>query len=205
LEIHGKSRVRSATDPQQADLLANEGRAVAHTPADAGEGDGAAWLDDELQLFAGHRDAPPVKRGPGRPPGSPNRTTLQLQGWLRARGYRDPAEKLAAIITMDVRELAGALRSDGDARSVTFDQAHEVAKLQIRAAEALMPYFHQKMPVAVEHRGDGQRPVIIINDHGPTARSASHATGLSVHDAEIVEQSAPVTAASDGDGASDAG
>jgi hypothetical protein len=35
-----------------------------------------------------------------------------------------------------------------------------------------MPYFHQKMPIAISHQGDGARPLIIIRDgEGPGARA----------------------------------
>jgi hypothetical protein len=185
--VAGKS---SAVADVAAQAGSDQGRAVSHTPAPA---DGPAGdlfaFDQEVEAFAGDTFAPPAKRGPGRPPGSPNRTTLQLQRLLMARGYRDPAERLAAIQSMDPRELARALAGLEDVKLVTFDQALEAAKLQNRAAEALLPYFHQKMPIAVQHSGDGQRPLIIIND-GPTAAPAAPGRGvaMSIHDAQDCEQ-----------------
>jgi hypothetical protein len=62
----------------------------------------------------------------------------------------------------------------------TFDQAHEALKLQVRAAEAIMPFFHQKKPIAVEHSGDGQRPVIIINDSGIRTEARALAAGVTM-------------------------
>ena len=170
----------------------DQGRGVAHRGARSGEGEAELraeldQLDGELSLFEGSA-VRPVRRGPGRPPGSPNRSTLQLKRLLLARGYRDPAEALAAIVTMGTRDLAGELRPDKRADGVTFDQAHEVLKLQVRAAEALMPFFHQKMPIAVEHRGDALRPVIVINEGGTwPGASRDRDAGMSVHEVLEVE------------------
>lgn len=193
-----------------ADVMAQggpeEGRRVARTRGDAGEGDlfaEQAALDDELAVFDQQAVRPP--RRAGRPPGSPNRATLKLKQLLLARGYRDPAEMLAATMSMDVRELAAALRPEGPAKtSVTFDQAHEALKLQVRAAEALLPYFHQKMPIAVEHSGERHRPVIIINDASGAAARAERGQVLdgvmSVHESE---EDQPLSLS--GDAASDDG
>lgn len=169
----------------------DQGLSVAHTRAAAGGDDQADLLreaeafGEEIGLFGAMTVA--ARRGPGRPPGSPNRSTLALKRLLLAKGYRDPAEFLAAIISHDTRELAAALRPDqaGKAPGVaTFDQAHEAMKLQVRAAEALLPYFHQKMPIAVEHSGGAARPVIIINDAGfaAAARVAAVDGTMSVHE-----------------------
>lgn len=135
----------------------------AHTPAAPNSG------ADELDLFATELEPfeagaiRPPKRRVGRPPGSPNRTTLQLQRLLLARGYRDPAEFLAAIVTGDPRQLAADLAGK-PLDLVTFAEALEVAKLQRQAADGLMPYFHQKMPTAVEVKGDAPRQLIVMGD-----------------------------------------
>lgn len=183
-DVAGKS---SAVADVAAQAGPDQGRSVAHTPAAADAGAQADLLgfEQELSLFERDTIAPP-KRGPGRPVGSVNRTTLQLQRLLMARGYRDPAERLAAIQSMDPRELAAALAGHGDVKLVTFEQAIEAAKVQNRAAEALMPYFHQKMPIAIQHQGDGARPLIIIRDgEGPGARArVVEGTTMSVHDVE---------------------
>ncbi len=188
----GKS---SAVADVAAQAGSDQGRAVSHTPAPA---DGAAGdlfaFEQEIEGLADQAIAPPAKRGPGRPPGSPNRTTLQLQRLLLAKGYRDPAEFLASILSMDVRALAGELSEpskDDDDKDRVVMQVHrgQALQLQIRAAEALLPYFHQKMPIAVQHSGDGQRPLIIIND-GPAAAPVVPGRGvaMSIHDAQDIEQ-----------------
>lgn len=129
-----------------------QGMQKSHTPA---ANDGAGDLDlfaAELDLF----EAATIKpvRGRGRPPGSPNRTTVQLQKLLLAKGYRDPAEFQASLVTMDTAELALALSCS----------KLEAASLQQRAAERLMPYFHQAMPQAVELKGDIPRKLIVMGD-----------------------------------------
>lgn len=129
-----------------------QGMQSTHTPA---ANDGAGDLDlfgAELDLFEQATIAPP--KGKGRPPGSPNRSTVQLQKLLLAKGYRDPAEFMAALQSMDTKELAEKL-SCGKL---------EAAQLQLRAAERLMPYFHQAMPQAVELKTDTPRKLIVMGD-----------------------------------------
>lgn len=155
---------------------ASEGISASHTPPGAGDDAAAGDLFGfELAQFEGGSIRPPAK-GPGRPPGSPNRSTLQLQRLLMARGYRDPAEFLAATMTMDVGELASALSC----------KKVEAMAHQLRAASELMPYFHQKMPVAVEVSNPNMRPVIIINDSNVAIGVVpAGSTGtMSVHDLE---------------------
>lgn len=136
---------------------------AAHTPAAPKPGaDEADLFAAELEPFEDGTIRPP-KRRVGRPPGSPNRTTLQLQRLLLARGYRDPAEFLAAIVTGDPRQLVADM-ADKAISLVTFPEVLEVMKLQRQAAEALMPYFHQKMPTAVEVKGDAPRQLIVMGD-----------------------------------------
>ncbi len=179
-----------------ASRLAEEGTSVALTggraenPGGGGEADLFLALDAEAGLFGGQTIAPPVRRGPGRPAGSPNRSTLQLQRWLQAKGYRDPAEFLASVVSMDTRELAAVLKGTraGEVATVTFDQAAEALRVQMRAASELMPYFHQRMPQQVEHRGDGARPLIIIADGAAGGRSPSGGDGaMSVFDHEEIQ------------------
>jgi hypothetical protein len=139
------------------------GCAAAHTPA-AAESQGdllRSELDGELALFGDQPIAPPIKRGPGRPAGSPNRTTLQLQALLRARGYRDPAEFLASIVSMSLADLEKVLGNDCE--------PIEALKLQRQAAADLMPYFHTRMPQAVEFKAPEARPLVVISMGAATA------------------------------------
>lgn len=135
---------------------ANQGLDGSHPAGAPGDGVDQAAADlfrTELDLFEGSTIAPP-KRGRGRPPGSANRSTLKLQQHLMVQGYRDPAEFLASIMTMNTAELA---------RELSCDKA-DALPMQIRAAESLMPYFHQKLPTAIHIKPDDARPMIVMSD-----------------------------------------
>ena len=189
IENTGEIVVSDPSKSALAQLAAEMGPSEAHTRGAAEISDGQdlfGALDAEVEGFAGHAIAPP-RRGPGRPAGSPNRSTLQLQGYLRARGYRDPAEFLAATASMDVRALAAALAGHGDPGRVTFDQAIEALKLQRAAAAELLPYFHQRMPQAVHHTGDNGRPVIMIVDAATAARGARGDGAMSAYEIEEIQ------------------
>ncbi len=155
-----------------AAIAANMGNSEAHTsdPAEAAAAD--LFATELADLFGISAVRPP--RGPGRPPG-PTRTTMQLQRLLAARGYRDPAEFLAALFTMDTRDLA---------RSIGSEDPDVTLRVQVQAARALMPYFHAKMPVAVQHVGAEGRPVIVINDGPSAVRVGRIDDALSIHDIE---------------------
>lgn len=207
----GKS---SAVADIAAQIGPDEGRAVAHTlardGADAGDLFGlsddeadARALDDELAIFAGHGIAPPRRRA-GRPPGSPNRATLALKRLLIQRGYRDPAEFLAAVVSMPTAELVASLSERTPEGEVTGPAALDALKVQVQAARELMPYWHQKMPIAVQHSGEAHRPVIIINDgpHGGLAGMRGESAGagaMSAHEVLEYQELSP-----DGGKASDA-
>lgn len=155
---------------------AAEGNSVARTPAPAGgSAEDADLFGLELDAFEG-ATIRPAKRGPGRPPGSINRTTLQLQRVLMARGYRDPAEFLAAVMSMSTDELAKALGC----------KPVEALPHQLRAAAELMPYFHQAMPKAVEVKGDAPRQLIVmgdlVNGNVVTNQQVNHAVAEGSHD-----------------------
>lgn len=184
----GKS---SAVADVAAQAGPDQGRSVAHTPAREDDGAGDLFgFEAELALFDDDTIRPP-KRGPGRPPGSVNRTTLQLTKLMRAKGYRDPYEFLASIYSMPTSELARALSEPaaGDEEPVKVNR-QAAADLQVKAAVAALPYAHQKMPIAIQHSGDGQRPVIIIHD-GPAATTPGRVIEgetMSAHEAQDIEQ-----------------
>lgn len=193
----GKS---SAVADVAAQAGPDQGRSVAHTPAREDDAAGDLFgFEAELALFEDDTIRPP-RRGPGRPPGSVNRTTLQLQRLMRAKGYRDPFEFLASIYSMPTSELARALSEpapDEEPRKVDREAA---AKLQVDAAKAALPYAHQKMPIAIQHQGDGHRPVIIIHD-GPISSPGRIVEGeaMSVHDEQYQGLSEGAAAHSHGD------
>lgn len=134
-------------------LAAQMGRGEAHTPRDGQLDLLAADLDAELAGLGDVTGGVAPKRGPGRPPGSPNRQTRQMAGLLRARGYRDPWEFLAALYTTPTRDLM---------RAIGAEDAEKIVEVQRKAASEVMKYTYSPMPVAVEHTGEGGRPVVAV-------------------------------------------
>lgn len=163
-----------------AAIAADLGHGGAHTPAvpEIGDlGDLFRAIDEDASAYDASTVAP-VRRGRGRPAGSVSRATKDMRAWLQSRGYRDPLEFLGAILSADTIELAAAL---GAADRV------EVLKLQIRAAESAAQYLHQRAPMAVEIKGDGPRPLVMIVD-GVAMRVAGGGDGtMSVHDPVIIQ------------------
>lgn len=159
----------SAVAAVASDLGCGDG----HTPASVenpGERDLFNDFEAETELFADA--AVPAKRRPGRPLGSVSRTTKQMQLLLRQKGYRDPAEFLAALYTADTNALAKTLDCD----------AVEALKVQRQAASELMPYFHSKTPVQIDHQGDGVRPLIMIMPGEWGTRITTNGEAMSIHD-----------------------
>ena len=94
---------------------------------------------DEL-LNEATPQAAEARRGRGRPKGARNRRTAEMLEFLERLGYEPPMLKLARIAAADTRTMATAL---GCRKLEAFDR-------QQRALEALLPYWHQKLPQALE-------------------------------------------------------
>ena len=166
----------------------------ADAPENFTEQDLFAAFEADVDAIGGAISPPPKKRSAGRPTGSVNRTTLQLQRFLLQRGYRDPSEMLAALVSQDPVELARSLGGVDAAGKVPFDCALDALKLQRAAAADLMPYFHQRMAQRVELPPDhGGRALIVIND-GPlqvnlgAQMKAQENQTLSVHDLPLSDE-----------------
>lgn len=108
----------------------------------------------ELELFdtQDDRDGPLSKtlrerRGPGRPPGSPNKRTADLRRFILAR-YKHPVIAAAEIFSMSVDELAAALNCD----------KRDAVLVQVRCAEFVAPYIEAKMPQRVAITDDRSLP-----------------------------------------------
>lgn len=84
-----------------------------------------------------------ARRGAGRPEGSSNRRNSDLFNLAEARGYKHPFVRLMEIVSADYTELCG---------STPKAKAAALA-LQIRAAEALLPYDLAKKPQQIEVKG----------------------------------------------------
>ena len=84
-----------------------------------------------------------ARRGPGRPAGARNRRTTEFADYLLSR-YASPMEVLAQVAVARVDELAAQL-------GCTKLEALQEKRL---AAIALVPYLHQKQPLAVNLPND---------------------------------------------------
>lgn len=113
-------------------------------------------------------------RRAGRPPGARNKRTEAWLDWFGAR-YRMPLEMLGQVISRPADVLALEL---GCSR-------HDAYKLQVEAARALLPYCHQKQPVAVQI--DGASLVqLIIEDPAGLAGAAQAGDGAFLIEGEIL-------------------
>lgn len=98
------------------------------------------------------RQAIKERRGAGRPAGSVNKRTAEWREYLLRR-YRSPLEVLAEAYSRRADDLAAELGC----------KPVEAFGIQMRAAEALAPYVHGKMPVEVAFTGD-RLPVLNMVD-----------------------------------------
>lgn len=135
---------------------AENGQSEAHTRADPL--DLAAGLPDieatDLLAVCADLVAAP-RRAKGRPEGAPNRKNNDMIAYLTALGHRDPWVTLSMVQTADTAKLAQQL---GMKRG-------EALALQVRAADAIMPYHHGKKPTQVElDLGRNQRPFMVLGD-----------------------------------------
>jgi len=121
----------------------------------AGGGSGADDADEQDGLFDRDAlaDAPlftlsidqggnEVKRGPGRPAGSQNRTTEQMRRLFLARN-RDPLMAAGEIISTPIDVLRVQLGCD----------MLEAAEFWRKVLVDVLPYIHQKRPIAIEGGG----------------------------------------------------
>jgi hypothetical protein len=145
-----------------------------------GFGDLALGGDDQPELFADADDAPlPMPDAPertgrvGRPKGAKNRSTEQWRTFILSK-YRSPAIFLAEMYSRTPAQLAAELglykfhegcmclapmldangahmlTEDGRERWVPVLATGDAAAMQLTAAQALLPYVHQKLPQAIE-------------------------------------------------------
>lgn len=112
------------------------------------------------------------RRGPGRRPGSLNRRTEQWTRYIQA-AYGSPLEALARVMAGGPDRLAAELGCD---RLDAWDR-------WLRVCEAILPYLHQKQPVALNLDQAPAAPVVI----GVSAEAIER-SGASAADAEAVVQ-----------------
>jgi hypothetical protein len=107
-------------------------------------------LADVDGLLAGLA-APVKRRGRGRPPGARNRRTTDMLEYLERSGYAPPMLRLARIAAADTKTLATSLRC----------RIAEAFDRQQAALIALLPYWHQKLPIAAEIEAKGALAVYV--------------------------------------------
>lgn len=155
----------AATDPA-AVAEAVEARSPAQLPlvvvADLDGDDSEATAVDPAAVAGA-----PARRGPGRPPGAHNRRTVELIDYMTALGYRMPPLVLAETYSRPVGELAKEL---GISKGEAF-------KLQLAAAQALLPYTAQKLPLAIQIDSRGRMQLIIERPGSPDAAAGKTVAG----------------------------
>ena len=109
--------------------------------ADAAAGEQLALLDDLAVADAlNAAAAEQARRGRGRPPGARNRRTAEMLEYLETLGFEPPLLALAKRVAVDTKALARALRC-------SIKDAYDS---QNQALVALLPYWHQRLPMAVD-------------------------------------------------------
>jgi hypothetical protein len=133
---------------------------------------------DELGSEAGHLavlDHARAKRG--RKPGSRNRHNADFKRYILQFG-RDPAITLMELSSADPEVLVMRSKQlDPVKRQMTLQEARS---LVTRAAEALMPYIHGKVPVRVDLTAEGDFNLIIPGVNVPTEDAKAAAAGTFV-------------------------
>lgn len=172
-------------EDQDRDGLSPKGLKAAVESIRRGDPPGLAARQLPLIPVAGDEDQAPAEdwgllaeetegRGPGRPPGSRNRSTEEWRTYILAR-YRSPLVALAETYSRPVQVLAAEL---GCSVAAAF-------QIQQRAAVEALPYLHQKQPTAIEAVGDDHLPFLLLVSPGQAAQAKE--TGFIDLTAEIVE------------------
>jgi len=145
----------------------------------------AALFDDLTAEETGDLDAPSpfsqtlkVKSGPGRRKGSRNVRTSETLRWILSQ-HRHPLSVICEAYSMSPAEFAAKIGlpmpmvevygkdhegkrvwvRDEPAKAYDTGTLLEIAKLQLRMAEAALPYLAQKQPMAVQLEGKAQLSV----------------------------------------------
>lgn len=126
-----------------------------------------ALADCELEADLLGEVVPP-RRG-GRPAGARNKRTLALSDLIQATG-QSPGMFLAGIMrdpVQAIRAAEAALKARGQLSTNVLEgakfTAETIVRLQMSAADTLMPYVHQKLPVAVDLTADVKGMVLKID------------------------------------------
>jgi hypothetical protein len=149
---------------REAGTLPNS-QELAAAMADLGENSDAdqpGLFFDPVDSLAQKADkANAARKGAGRPPGSANRRNSDLFDLAMARGYKHPFIRLMEIVSADPDDLLSTVPEHWPASDklitkvieAMLNTRLEALKLQIRAAEALLPYDMAKKPQQIEVKG----------------------------------------------------
>lgn len=171
-------------------LLGAAGHAV--TGADAEQDD---LFEAEAPLSLPPVAVPARTGKAGRPAGARNKSTDEWVRYFLSR-YRSPMTALAEIYSRPTDELVAHLQAIADKHSVVkggdaeglaagVSRIHplEVAKMQIAAASALLPYVHKKQPMDIAI--DGRQPgIVVLGDLHVPVGGVSDDLALPVIDSE---------------------
>lgn len=94
-----------------------------------------------------------AKRGPGRPPGQMNRRNAEFIEYLEGLGYRSPLHGAAEMWSRPVAALAKELGCT----------PKEAMAFQLQAMNMAMPYWHQKLPQAIQFEPGGDMTVAMLD------------------------------------------
>ncbi|MCW5697910.1 MAG: hypothetical protein KIS96_14415 [Bauldia sp.] len=138
--------------------------------------DGSHDLGDADLLMEAAETLAAPRRARGRPPGAANRKNADMVRYLAQLGHRDPWVTLSLIQSADTRALAKALtrprvddegnvRRDAEGNVMMTQPDYDAAvALQMRAAEAILPYHHARRPQQLELPPGAPRPVMVIGE-----------------------------------------
>jgi len=118
-----------------------------------------------------------AERGAGRPQGAKNRRTQEWIDQMLAIHKVSPGEFLMRVMLKDLQELRTELKCD---LLEAFDR-------KLDAATALLPYFHQKLPQAIE-LDRGIMDLIINVGSAPVKTLDAKATSVEVLEPKKSEQ-----------------
>lgn len=117
------------------------------------------------------------RRGPGRPPGAKNKSTLDWARYIQAR-YRDPRLFLAETYNRPVEQLAKELDCS----------LLDAFRVQFMAAKEIAPYIASKMPTADD---DGGKEIpslaLYVSDEGAKLIQASAQGGARMIEGEVIQ------------------
>lgn len=141
-----------------------------------------AAAEPDADKRAAHEARLAVHRRAGRPKGAKNKSTEEWSKWILSQ-YQSPLVVLAETYSRPVAELAAELSCD----------KLDAFKIQQAAAGKLAEYVHQKMPVAIEAKGEGAVPLFFAVGAGMQQAALDGDAGAllvqatQIEDAELIE------------------